>query len=151
MEYIAGRLVPHHRAELPVSRHHSDRLLSEAASLTSSSVGELAIAAFFLHGCASLLYLSSLCRGPPEAEAWSLTSTSQSWSCHPLPEHAALCSSLWPAPPRHHGGAARRRRDSSSHHHERADSDGDGLLQLNGDGSKAQGLDLGSVFFIFEN
>jgi hypothetical protein len=49
---------------------------------------------------------------------------------------------------------ARRWRDSSSHHHERADNDSVGLLQLDRDGSKVQGLDLGttgldlgSVFF----
>jgi hypothetical protein len=66
-------------------------------------------------------------------EAWSLASTSRSWSCHPLPEHTALRSSLRPAPPRHHGGMAQRRRNSSSHHHKQADNDGDGLLRLNGD------------------
>jgi hypothetical protein len=45
MEYVTGRLVPHHRAE-----RHSDWLLFEAAGLTSSSAGELAITAFLQHG-----------------------------------------------------------------------------------------------------
>jgi hypothetical protein len=37
MEYAAGHPVPHHRAEPSVLGRHSDRLLSEAAGLTSSS------------------------------------------------------------------------------------------------------------------
>jgi hypothetical protein len=56
MEYVTGLPVPHHRAEPPVPRRHSDRLLSKAAGLISSSIGELAITAFLLHGCASLPY-----------------------------------------------------------------------------------------------
>jgi hypothetical protein len=55
MEFIAGRLIPHRLAEPLVPGHHSDRLLSEDAGLTSSSAGELAIAAFLLHG-----YLTNL-------------------------------------------------------------------------------------------
>jgi hypothetical protein len=66
MEYVTGHPVPHRRAG-----RHSDRLLSEAASLTSSFAGELAIAAFLLHGRLTSLFshLSAWDRPKPKSGA----------------------------------------------------------------------------------
>jgi hypothetical protein len=110
MEYVAGRPVPHHRAEPSVS----------SPSQPSSSMA-----------VPHSLILKSL---PHHRAEPSVSSPSQPSSSMAVP-HSLILKSLRPAPPRHHGGMARRRHDSSSHHHERTDNDGDDLLRLNGNGS----------------
>jgi hypothetical protein len=114
MEYVTGRLVPHHRAE-----RHSDWLLFEAAGLTSSSAGELAITAFLQHGYLPPLFSHpslgdrpkpkpGASRLPPEA--------GPAIHCQSTPPSILLFGRLL------HSGATQRRRDSSSRHHKQADN-----------------------------
>jgi hypothetical protein len=108
MEFVTSHPVPHRQAGPLVPGHQSSWLLSEAAGLTTSSSGELAITAFLFHGHLTTLFYHPSAGDRPKLKpraSHSPSRTSPAIHCRSMPPSFLLFGRLL------HGTTAARPKD----------------------------------------